>query len=296
MKNRWLAGATALACTVAGLTVLTTSAHASVASAARPPVVTISVSGDTAQVSPAVIRPGVVEFTVGKTFKVPGPNGGPDGLSVLQTDQLPLVLSSLPAVFGGDPTDPAVAAAAAAAMRTIHAVTTFYGGGHQGTTWRVVLPAGTYTVMGVQSTAMGLAKPATFVVAGQPRSGMLPTTQAAIRAVGPAGQNKWTFRQSSAPVDWLRFTNSAHELHFLDMNSVKESTTAAMIKKAFMSPKEPTFGTGQHMDFDVISPGVSVAIKGPIAPEHYLVDCFIPSETDGMPHALMGMWKLIDIR
>ena len=180
-------------------------------------------------------------------------------------------------------------------MRTIHGAGTFYGGGDKGTTWRVNLTPGTYTVVGVESLAMGLAKPVTFTVAGERRAGALPTTQATVRAAGPVGDNRWVFRQSGAPVEWLRFTNAAKELHFLDMSGVKAGTTTAMVKKAFSSPAEPKFFTNEAVHFDVISPGVSVAIKGPVAAGGYLVTCFIPSETDGMPHALMGMWKLVDV-
>ena len=45
----------------------------------------------------------------------------------------------------------------------------------------------------------------------------------------------------------------------------------------------------------MISPGVVVAVKGPVAPGRYLLTCFVPSESDGMPHAVMGMWKLVTV-
>ena len=80
------------------------------------------------------------------------------------------------------------------------------------------------------------------------------------------------------------------------MSGVKPSTTPAMVRKALQSNGNPKFFTGQSLSFDVISPGVTVAIKGPVDAGRYLLDCFIPSETDGMPHALMGMWKLVDVK
>ena len=40
---------------------------------------------------------------------------------------------------------------------------------------------------------------------------------------------------------------------------------------------------------------VSVAIKETMPAGKYVVDCFMPSESDGMPHALMGMWKLFTV-
>lgn len=290
MKNRLVAGAAALACAMAGLVVLPASAQAATAA---PPVVSISVQGDQAVASPSTIRPGVVEFQVGNTFALPGGNG-PDQLTVIATDKLDQFLATLPAVFG-DPSAPGAAAASAAAMRAIHGMVTAYGGGTKGTTWRVYLNPGTYTILGAQSTAMGLAKPATLTVAGIPRAGVLPYTEAAVRAIGPVGDNKWTFRQSKAPVEWLRFTNSSHEIHFLNMAGVKPSVTDAMVRRSFTSDSEPKWYTGESVVFDVVSPGVSVAIKGPVTPGKYLVDCFMPSEVDGMPHAFMGMWKLVTV-
>jgi hypothetical protein len=244
------------------------------------------------------MRPGVVEFHVGKTFVVPGPDGGPDTLSIVRTDQLDQVLSLLPAVFVADPSDPAALAAAAEAIRTIHAITTWYGGAVKGGVWQANLAPGNYFALGVQSTAMGMAKAVAFTVAGDPRPGFLHPTQAVMRAVGPVGNNTWVFRQlGRQPIQWLRFTNAAHELHFMDLGGVAPSTTNAMVKKAVQGPPgpPPKWFTGPDLSFDVISPGVSVAIQEAMPAGKYVVDCFMPSESDGMPHALMGMWKLVTV-
>jgi hypothetical protein len=289
MKHRIMASASALAIVVTGLTFV--PAHA----ASGPPVVRISAQGDQVVVSQATMRPGVVEFRVGPTFVVPGPDGGPDQLAVVRTDQLPLVLESLQTVFA-DPEAPGAAAAAAQGMRTINGAATFYGGGGKGTQLQVALPAGNYSVVGIPSAVFGLTKPATFTVAGEPRAGALPATQATVRAIGPVGDNRWTFRQSGAPVRWLRFANASKEIHFLDMAGVKAGTTSADVRKAFTRPGEPKFFTGEGLVVEVISPGVVVAVKARVAPGGYLLTCFVPSESDGMPHALMGMWKLVSVR
>jgi hypothetical protein len=289
MKNRIMASAASLAVVVAGLGLAPASA------ASGPPVVRISAQGDQVVISQATMRPGVVEFRVGTTFVVPGPDGGPDQLSVVRTDQLPLVLETLKTVFA-DTSTPEAAAAAAQGMRTINGLATFNGGGGKGTTWQVDLPAGNYSVVGVPSAVFGLTKPATFTVAGERRAGALPATQATIRAVGPVGDNQWTFRQTGSPVKWLRFANASKEIHFLDMAGVKPGTTSVAVKKAFSSPGEPKFFTGEGMTVEVVSPGVAIAVKGPVAAGRYLLTCFVPSESDGMPHAMMGMWKLVTVR
>jgi len=289
MKNRIMASASALAVAFAGLALVPANA------AAGPPVVRISAQADQVVISQATMRPGVVEFRVGSTFVVPGPDGGPDQLSVVRTDQLPLVLESLKAVFA-DTSTPEAAAAGAQAMRTVNSIATFYGGGGKGTTLQVNLPAGTYSVVGVPSAVFGLTKPATFTVAGERRAGALPATQATVRAVGPVGDNRWTFRQSGSPVTWLRFANASKEIHFLSMDGVKPGTTSADVRKAFSSPKEPKFFTGEGLVVEVTSPGVVVAVKAPVAAGGYLLTCFVNSESDGMPHTLMGMWKLVTVK
>ena len=292
MKTKLIAGAAGTSLLLAGLTVTATPA-----SAAAPPVVTIAVSGDQATISQTTIRPGVVEFHVSDSFTVPGDQGGPEPVSIVRTDALDQVLATLPAVFSGDPSDPASMAAVAQGMRTVHALTTLYGGAQKGGVWQAWLPAGNYYVLGIQSAAMGMTKPVAFTVAGSPRSGRLHAVQAAFWASGPVGNNDFHFAQlGRQPVTWLSFRNAAKEIHFLDVTGVKPTTTNAAVRKALASNADPKFVTGPFFAFDVISPGVRVVIKQSLAPGKYLVDCFIPSETDGMPHALMGMWKLVVVR
>ena len=294
MRTRLWAGAGALALITTALT--TIGGPAGAAPQSSPPVVTIAFSGDQATISQATMRPGVVEFRVGKTIVIPGDQGGPDTLSIIRTDHLDQLLAAVPGLFG-DPSDPAAAAAAVSAIRTIHAIGTVYGGGHKGMVWQVNLPAGNYYAIAVNATAMGLAQPVAFTVAGAPRNAVLHSTQAAVRAVGTVGHNHWEFDQPGGrAISWLRFTNKSHELHFLDMAGVDPSTTNAMVKKALNSPAEPNFFTGPNLNFDVMSPGVTVAIKAGLPAGKYLLTCFMPSESDGMPHALMGMYKLVDVK
>ena len=113
---------------------------------ASPARLTLSVVGTQAQASAAQIRPGVVEVTIGDTFTIPGDEPAPDQLAIVSTADLPYVLSQFGAIFG-DPTAPGAGAAAAQGMRNVRAATTWYGGGFKGTTYQVVLPAGTYYVL-----------------------------------------------------------------------------------------------------------------------------------------------------
>ena len=95
---------------------------------------------------------------------------------------------------------------------------------------------------------------------------------------------------------WLRFANASKEIHFLDMAGVKPGTTSADVKKAFSSPGEPKFFTGEGLTVEVVSPGVVGRRQGPGRTGHgTCATCFVPSESDGMPHAMMGMWKLVTV-
>jgi hypothetical protein len=294
MKTKLVAGAAGTSLLLASLI-----ATATPAMAAAPPKVTIAVSGDQATVSQSQMRPGIVEFTIGKTFTIPpgdDGSGGPEQLSVMRTDQLDLVLAQFADVFG-DPSDPAAGAKSAAAMRTIRENSTWYGGGFKGTTYQVNLPAGTYYVLGTQSTPLGLVKPATFTVSGERRKGSLHKTSATIRAVElPGGGNGWANRGlGSLGNGWLKFANSSKEIHFLSMSGVKPKTTLAQVQKAFQSEGPPKIFTGTEYGLEVISPGVTIAVKGPFEAGRYLLSCFVPSEVDGMPHAFMGMLKLVNV-
>lgn len=282
-------------CVIAALALAVIPAPA-LAADASPARLTLSVVGTQAQASAAQIRPGVVEVTIGDTFTIPGDEPAPDQLAIVSTADLPYVLSQFGAIFG-DPTAPGAGAAAAQGMRNVRAATTWYGGGFKGTTYQVVLPAGTYYVLGIQSTVMGLAQPGTFTVAGEPRRGSLHETSAKIAAVStPDGGNKWRASGLGGLKDgWLLFENRSKEIHFLAMSGVKPRTNNAQVQQALTSPDQPAFFTGTNFIFEVISPNVRVAIKGPFASGRYLVDCFVPSEVDGMPHALMGMWKLVRV-
>jgi hypothetical protein len=296
MKRHVLAGAAATALVAAFIAVPANPAQA----AGAIPVVDIAVSGTQATISQSTIRPGVVEFHVGTSFAIPEEmGGGSDSMSIVRTDQLDLVLATLGAVFAGNPEQPETMAAAAQGMRTVRSISTWYGGGTKGDVWQVYLPAGTYYALGTQSTAMGLAQPVPFTVAGQPRAAKVHAVQAAIWATGQVGQNQFRYAQlGRQPVTWFAFRNNSKEIHFLDITPVKASTTTAQVKAALMSSSQeaPKWVAGEPFFVEVISPGVRVAVKRALEPGKYLADCFVPSETDGMPHALMGMYKLFVVK
>lgn len=293
MNNRILVGAAAFGLASAALIALPASAQAA-ASSPGVPVVTLAMKGTQATVSQSTMRPGIVEFHVGRTLT--SPENGPSQISVMSTDDYDQVISLLGPVFAEEFGNPASMAAAAQSMAQIRTISTWYSGATTGSVWQVYLPAGTYYVLDVPGAVQGAAQPATFTVVGDPRTATLHPTAGTVRAISVEGGNAFVAKgMSRLGNGWLKFANSAKEVHFLDMTGVKATTSAAQVRKGFQSNKDPKWVTGPNVSVDVISPGVSIALKSPLTGGRYLVDCFIPSETDGMPHALMGMWKLVNV-
>lgn len=278
---------------VIGCTVLTASlaaaANPAAAAADQPPVVKFKGSKTAISVSKDSVPSGVVQFQVTKT-RPEDPNIGEDSLTVVSSKNVDMVLERLADVF--DESDP-TGQKAAAAMTYIRSHSTLFGGGRKGATWQVKLPKGTYYVISTVAAGSGSPVKASFTVTGKKGATSLHETNATVTAAKP---NVWkTKGLGHLGSGWLMFRNTSKEIHFMDLSGVQPGTTNKQVKDALASPNEPDFFTKKSFSFDVISPGVEVAVKGPVKKGRYLLTCFVPSEADGMPHALMGMWKLVNV-
>jgi len=107
-----------------------------------------------------------------------------------------------------------------------------------------------------------------------------------------------------APSSWpsrgtYTFTNTSDTLHFMTMMPVKPGTTDAQVQAAFSAPPSaqqgpPPFALmGPSGGNDVVSPGRSLQVSYNLPPGTYVLLCFIPDDKTGMPHAVMGMHKVI---
>lgn len=278
---------------VIGCSVLTTTlalAATPAAAADQPPLVKLKGSKTALSVSKDSVPSGVVQFQVAKTMPA-DPNIGEDSLVVISSKDIDAVLARLPEVF--DESDP-TGQTAAAAMTYIRSHSTLYGGGNKGATWQVKLAKGKYYVMSTNAAGSGNPVKASFKVTGKKGVTSLHETNATVTAAKP---NVWkTKGLGHLGSGWLTFRNTSKEVHFMALSGVKPGTTNKQVKDAFADPSaEPDFFTKKSFFFDVISPGVEVAVKGPVKKSRYLLDCFVPSEADGMPHAFMGMWKLVNV-
>jgi len=98
------------------------------------------------------------------------------------------------------------------------------------------------------------------------------------------------------------FTNRADVIHFMVIQPVKTGTTDAQIQAFFdhaaaNSNAQPPFArTGPSGGNDVVSPGGRIKVTYNLPAGTYVLLCFIADEDTGMPHAVMGMHRVIRLK
>jgi hypothetical protein len=156
--------------------------------------------------------------------------------------------------------------------------------------------------------------PGTYYVADLatvPTNGPPALTRLTVR---PAGANieqdsdlasQLTVRATSAdrfiaPRDWphqgtLTFKNVSDTMHFMSIQPVRPGTTDAQIQAYFDHPTgPPTFlRAGPTEGADVLTPGESLQLSYNLPRGTYALVCFVADDVTGMPHAFMGMHKVV---
>jgi hypothetical protein len=97
---------------------------------------------------------------------------------------------------------------------------------------------------------------------------------------------------------WLRTENRADQPHFIELQHVKATTTRHQVAKWIKSGADhkPSFQLPGSNGLGVISPGRVGAWRINMPAGRYLIACFWPDRFSGMPHFLMGMWDLVDLK
>lgn len=97
---------------------------------------------------------------------------------------------------------------------------------------------------------------------------------------------------------WTLFRDTADEPHFLVFQQVKPGTTRKMVSDYFASgsQQQPAFALPATTSSGVISPSSQVLFHYSLPRGRYVMLCFWPSDETGMPHALMGMFRLVNLR
>jgi hypothetical protein len=234
----------------------------------KPKVVKVTSNDKKVSVSDARFRPGVTEFRIPKTAH------RRTSVIVFETDNIDRLFKK----FGE-------ARKSADAMKTVDRIATFYGGGSEGTHWQVSLSKGSYYVIGDNDNLT------TIRVKGERRGAKMAHPDSEVWTT-KENQFKTSGRLSGK---WVGFTNHSREIHFLEAGHVAGDTSAKDVRQAMKSQDEPSWGRKGGFFFDIQSPGIKTVHLQNVKDYRYLLICWMPSEEqDGVPHAMMGMWHLVE--
>jgi hypothetical protein len=152
------------------------------------------------------------------------------------------------------------------------------------------LPAGTYYVVNLDKATY-----ATLTVSGPPEARALPAPGGTIKYV-----HDMTFRiRGTLPKQgWVDMRNKATEPHFTDLQKVKKGTTAHQVRTWLKNGAsgQPSWGLAEFHGNMPVSPDHSFEWYLDASKGEYVALCWWPSDETGMPHALMGMFGLAQVR
>jgi hypothetical protein len=290
MQTRYRAAATALLLTAtAGLAATGGAAEASGTHhtsdrAVGHLTITITTTKSGPKLSSSTFRPGKTMFRV-----VHGNSGGEVQVLRLRSGySLAKAERDFGKAFSGD----------VHAVRRIDSKVVFYGGmttprkGDPAARWGTDIDkAGTYYVVNLDKNNLS-----TFRAKGTHQRRALPSADGHINI---AAGNNWKPGANNPNKGWMKTSNGAKEPHFVDLAHVKQSTTEQQVSDFFAGGAQgrPSFvaADGFETSTGLISPGHTFVWKYHAPKGKYVVMCFWSSKVNGMPHALMGMWKLTQL-
>jgi hypothetical protein len=182
------------------------------------------------------------------------------------------------------------------ALKRAIARSTIVGGFSGGGSGTIVFPRpGAYTPFSLGERGIVTGK--TLVVRGPARSSSTPRTDGRILAKrGPA----WGGASTLPAEGRFLFKNkrSAAMPHFVAMQQVAPGTTTDQVLEFLQSedgPPPPWLMPGSF-ETGTLSPGRSLTADYDLPPGQYVVMCFFPDpDMGGMPHALMGMLRMVTL-
>jgi hypothetical protein len=184
------------------------------------------------------------------------------------------------------------------ALKRLLAHTQILGGFEGGGSGTVVLPkAGSYTPFSLGERGVVIGD--SIQVRGPARSTKVPSTDGTILAKpGPS----WGGSSSLPMKGRLLFKNksSTGVPHFLVLQQVVEGTTTDQVLEYLQTADEqappPPWGLPGGMETGSVSPGHSMTVDYDLPAGQYVVMCFFPDpKMGGMPHALMGMLRMVTL-
>jgi hypothetical protein len=193
--------------------------------------------------------------------------------------------------------------AALKALNRIVRHVTFYGGidsgnGHTTVSGSVVLPkAGTYYVLDDENGPF-TASPVKLHVSKRQGSRVTPKTSGLAKAITA---KRWRGSPTLPADGTIKVKNaSTNSPHFLALFQVKKGTTRKEVIKALNSSSQgpPPFALrhGGSTGTDALSPGISQTLTYSLPKGTYVEACFFPDLQTGIPHALMGMVRIVRLK
>jgi hypothetical protein len=134
-----------------------------------------------------------------------------------------------------------------------------------------------------------------FTVSGVDTGATLP----ADTRVTAIDSTKWSKKPAAIPrKGWLKFKNRSDQNHFISLVKLLPGKTLDDFA-AFLESESgpPPIDFGVTADSGVLSPGHDMAMKYRLARGNYVLVCFWPDASmGGMPHAFMGMYRMVKVR
>ena len=242
----------------------------------------------------ATVSAGSIRFAV-RTTNPSGPNGGGSSIAMFRPKEdktVSRVLHDLADEFGADP---------AAGTRELTADATFHGLAD--------------VVVGSPEVVTENLSPGTYYLAdiGNQPTGMPTLTKLTVKPAGRNIEQDSDLRSQTvvsatsadrfiAPRNWphegtYTFRNTSDTLHFMVLQPVKNGTTDKQVQAYFEQPPSnnpPPFAKmGPSGGNDVVSPGQSLQVSYDLPEGTYVLLCFVADDQTGMPHAVMGMHKVV---
>jgi hypothetical protein len=177
---------------------------------------------------------------------------------------------------------------------------TFFGGidsgtGHKVVNASVVLPkAGTYFVFD-DDQGPGAVPPVKLHVSKRAGHRITPTSSATVKT---SNAKRFTGSTTLPAAGTITFANTATNTpHFLSLQHVSKGTTRRQIIQVLNgSGPPPSFLLKDTLGTDVVSPGHSQTLSYKLPAGEYAEMCFFPDLKTGMPHALMGMVRIVHLK
>jgi len=174
---------------------------------------------------------------------------------------------------------------------------TAFGGlyAHAGSMRRgaVVLPHASNRYVLFDDTTNVPRSPVHLTVTAPAGAQTLPATSATVVA---REDRRWGGNATLPSHGTIKFANHAKvSPHFVVLAHVKDGTTRQQVIDSFSSPNPPDFALPGEQDSDIVSPGHAMALHLQLPAGRYALMCFFPDPETGMPHAFMGMVRMVTL-